>query len=274
MAMQTQVPIQKSQKAWFELWDDVYRGRLGIALSDTLGTPSFLRDFDLSIAKRFDGARQDSGDPFVWGETFIAHLQSLGIDPRTKTAVFSDSLDDAKAAELWRRFGKRVRPQFGIGTYFSNDLGPRAAVERDQARARRRLPGVQAGRRPGEGAGGRRGVPAVRAAPGDGGDAEGVNRLGDNILDESPFETRRHDEARRPRRDAPASLWPSCFKKPPGLRARGPRPGLLNRPPIAKVIRQVCCRHRLQRECGAVEVEDAQPGNSGVERDDSPVAGA
>ncbi len=125
MAMQTQVPIQRSQKAWFELWDDVYRGKLGIALSDTLGTPAFLRDFDLSIAKRFDGARQDSGDPFAWGETFIAHLESMGIDPKTKTAVFSDSLDDAKAADLWRRFGKRVRPQFGIGTYFSNDLGPK-----------------------------------------------------------------------------------------------------------------------------------------------------
>lgn len=125
MAMQTQVPIQRSQKAWFELWDDVYRGRLGIALSDTLGTPAFLRDFDLSNAKRFDGARQDSGDPFVWGETFIAHLESLGIDPRSKTAVFSDSLNDEKAAALWRRFGKRVRPQFGIGTYLSNDLGPR-----------------------------------------------------------------------------------------------------------------------------------------------------
>ena len=125
MAMQTQVPIQRSQKAWFELWDDVYRGKLGIALSDTLGTPAFLRDFDLSLAKRFDGARQDSGDPFAWGETFIAHLKGLGLDPRTKTAVFSDSLDDEKAAALWRAFGKRVRPQFGIGTFFSNDLGPK-----------------------------------------------------------------------------------------------------------------------------------------------------
>ena len=125
MAMQTQVPIQRSQKAWFELWDDVYRGKLGIALSDTIGTAAFLRDFDLSLAKRFDGARQDSGDPFEWGETFIAHLESLGIDPRTKTAVFSDSLDDAKAAAIWRRFAERIRPQFGIGTYLSNDLGPK-----------------------------------------------------------------------------------------------------------------------------------------------------
>ena len=125
MAMQAQVPIQDSQKHWFELWDDVYRGKLGIALSDTIGTPAFLRDFDLSIAKRFDGARQDSGDPFAWGETFIAHLASMGLDPRTKTAVFSDSLDDVKAADLWRRFATRVRPQFGIGTFFSNDLGPK-----------------------------------------------------------------------------------------------------------------------------------------------------
>lgn len=125
MAMQALVPIQDSQRTWFELWDAVYRGRLGIALSDTLGLPAFLRDFDLSNAKRFDGARQDSGDPFAWGEVYVAHLQSLGLDPRTKVAVFSDSLDDKKAAALWRRFGTRVRPQFGIGTYLSNDLGPK-----------------------------------------------------------------------------------------------------------------------------------------------------
>lgn len=125
MAMQALVPIQDSQRSWFKLWNDVYCGRLGIALSDTLGHPMFLRDYDLGIAKLYDGARQDSGDPERWGESFLAHLERLGIETRTKTAVFSDGLDDERALALWRRFGSRIRTQFGIGTFLSNHLGPK-----------------------------------------------------------------------------------------------------------------------------------------------------
>jgi nicotinate phosphoribosyltransferase len=125
MAMQALVPIQDSQRAWFEAWSEVYRGKLGIALSDTLGESMFRRDFDLAMAKVYDGARQDSGDPFRWGERFIEHLERLGIDPLTKIAVFSDSLTDELTMELWRRFAGRVGLQFGIGTFLTNDLGPK-----------------------------------------------------------------------------------------------------------------------------------------------------
>ncbi len=123
MAMQSLYPIHKSQKIWFEIWNEVYRGNLGIALADTLGMDMFLRDFDYALAKLYDGARQDSGDPFEWCERFIAHLQSMKINPFTKTAVFSDALDDQKTFDLWRAFASRIRPQFGIGTYLSNDMG-------------------------------------------------------------------------------------------------------------------------------------------------------
>ncbi len=125
MAMQALFPIHRSQRVWFEIWNEVFRGNLGIALSDTLGADLFFRDFDLALAKLYDGARHDSGDPFAWGERFIAHLRSLNIDAYRKTAVFSDSLNDLLSFEIWRRFAKRIRVQFGIGTFLSNDLGPK-----------------------------------------------------------------------------------------------------------------------------------------------------
>ena len=45
------------------------------------------------FCKLFDGVRHDSGDPFEWGEKLIAHYQRMRVDPRTKTLVFSDSLN-------------------------------------------------------------------------------------------------------------------------------------------------------------------------------------
>ncbi|MGA4814992.1 hypothetical protein ACPA9J_04935 [Pseudomonas aeruginosa] len=58
---------------------------------------AFLDDFDLYFAKLFDGLRHDSGDPLAWAEKAIAHYRRLGIDPLSKTLVFSDGLDMPKA---------------------------------------------------------------------------------------------------------------------------------------------------------------------------------
>lgn len=115
--------LANSQKYAFEMWAQEYRGDLGIALSDTYGLDAFLRDFDLYFCKLFDGARQDSGDPMIWGERVIAHYENMRIDPRTKTLVFSDKLDFNRAIELYERFKDRTNPLFGIGTNLTNDLG-------------------------------------------------------------------------------------------------------------------------------------------------------
>jgi len=115
--------LRDSQVFAFNMWAREYRGDLGIALSDVCGMDAFLRDFDLFFCKLFDGVRHDSGDPFEWGEKLIAHYERMRIDPRTKTMVFSDSLNIPLAMRLFEYFRGRVRTSFGIGTNLTNDLG-------------------------------------------------------------------------------------------------------------------------------------------------------
>jgi len=112
-----------SQKVALQVWADEYRGELGIALSDTLGFDTFLKDFDRYFALLFDGCRHDSGDPIRWCEKLIAHYKSLRIDPKTKTAVFSDGLTFQIAVDLFLRFQNHINTSYGIGTHLTNDCG-------------------------------------------------------------------------------------------------------------------------------------------------------
>ena len=109
-----------------EAWVDEYGVLNGTALTDTITTDCFLRDFRLTFATLFSGVRHDSGDPFVWGDKMIAHYESLGIDPKTKTLLFSDSLNFEKATKICRYFKGRCKVAFGIGTYLSNDTSVEA----------------------------------------------------------------------------------------------------------------------------------------------------
>ncbi|WP_028450655.1 nicotinate phosphoribosyltransferase [Chitinibacter tainanensis] len=115
--------LRDFQKNALEHWVREYRGDLGIALTDVVGTDAFLRDFDLYFCKLFDGVRHDSGDPFVWGEKILAHYQQMKINPHTKQLVFSDGLNLAKAFALYAHFAGRAKVGFGIGTDLSNDCG-------------------------------------------------------------------------------------------------------------------------------------------------------
>lgn len=115
--------LRDSQIYAFESWAKEYRGDLGIALSDVYGMSAFLRDFDLYFCKLFDGARHDSGDPFLWGERMLAHYHHNRVDPRTKTLIFSDALTVPRTIELYQQFKGRCLLAFGIGTNLTNDLG-------------------------------------------------------------------------------------------------------------------------------------------------------
>jgi len=115
--------LRDSQKFAFDTWAKEYRGDLGIALTDICGVDAFLRDFDLFFCKLFDGVRHDSGDPFDWGEKLLAHYQRMRVDARTKSFVFSDSLNIQLCIDLYKRFHTRCKPAFGMGTNLTNDLG-------------------------------------------------------------------------------------------------------------------------------------------------------
>ena len=111
-----------SQSAALDCWVREYRGQLGIALTDCITMDAFLADFDLYFAKLFDGLRHDSGDPLVWAEKAIAHYEKLGIDPMTKTLVFSDGLDLKKSLRLYRALSGRIHVSFGVGTNLTCDI--------------------------------------------------------------------------------------------------------------------------------------------------------
>lgn len=111
-----------SQRAALDCWVREYRGLLGIALTDCITMDAFLADFDLYFAKLFDGLRHDSGDPLDWAEKAIAHYEKLGIDPLSKTLVFSDGLDFPRALALYRALRGRIHVSFGIGTSLTCDI--------------------------------------------------------------------------------------------------------------------------------------------------------
>lgn len=103
-------------------WNQVYNGWLGIALSDTYGTQSFWGDFDRTLSRTFDGVRHDSGDPFEFTDNAVQHYRTHGIDPLTKTTVFSDGLNVDKAIKIHEYCKGKIRDSYGIGTHYTNDF--------------------------------------------------------------------------------------------------------------------------------------------------------
>ena len=113
-------------------------GVLAIALTDTFGTPAFLRAFakqvprdvlheiheslNYSYAHAFAGIRQDSGDP----EKFIRLMRDFYRDQGIldkKTIVFSDSLNVERCLEYKKAAeASGFQPTFGIGTFLTSEF--------------------------------------------------------------------------------------------------------------------------------------------------------
>lgn len=124
-------------------------GVLGIALTDTFGTPIFLRAFSQPLpnlsstepepksgdslststgkkqktfAEVFTGVRQDSGDPANFVKLMRDFYDKEGITEK-KTIVFSDSLNIDLCLE-YKRIAEEAgfNCTFGVGTFFTNDF--------------------------------------------------------------------------------------------------------------------------------------------------------
>ncbi|KAI4197762.1 MAG: hypothetical protein LQ346_002922 [Caloplaca aetnensis] len=137
-------------------------GVLGIALTDTFGTPTFLKAFrrtmptpansvaedpktlipgaaspplgpmdgdgskasseERSYAQIFQGVRQDSGNPIEFIKIMRDFYESEGIREK-KTIVFSDSLNIELCVEYMHAAEEAgFAPTFGVGTFFTNDF--------------------------------------------------------------------------------------------------------------------------------------------------------
>ncbi|KAJ5225049.1 Nicotinate phosphoribosyltransferase [Penicillium chermesinum] len=112
-------------------------GVLGIALTDTFGTPAFLKAFrqpvssieddkptesSKTFAQTYTGVRQDSGDPAFFVKTIREFYDREGITDK-KTVVFSDSLNIDHCLE-YKKLAEDagLAPSFGVGTFFTNDF--------------------------------------------------------------------------------------------------------------------------------------------------------
>lgn len=106
-----------------EKWVETYGGNLGTMLVDTFTTDVFLKSFNNKYSRLFDGVRHDSGDPFEFVDKFVDHYKKLGIDPMSKTIIFSDGLDIELATQIKEYCVGKIKSSFGIGTHLTNDVG-------------------------------------------------------------------------------------------------------------------------------------------------------
>lgn len=106
-----------------DAWVDVYQGSLGLALTDTYTTESFFQSFSLKHAKLFDGVRWDSGDPIEFTDRTIEFYKENRIEPISKSIVYSDSLNLEKVKKIKDYVNGRIHDVYGIGTFFTNDVG-------------------------------------------------------------------------------------------------------------------------------------------------------
>ncbi|KAK3393753.1 Quinolinate phosphoribosyl transferase [Podospora didyma] len=133
-------------------------GVLGIALTDTFGTPEFLNAFSKPViiteaapktsrkpsiadsfisavtalpnthkekktyAEIFTGVRQDSGDPKTFVKVMRKFYDEQGIQDK-KVIVFSDSLNIERCLEYKQAADEAgFQATFGVGTFFTNDF--------------------------------------------------------------------------------------------------------------------------------------------------------
>ncbi|QCI16029.1 nicotinate phosphoribosyltransferase [Buchnera aphidicola] len=114
--------LKNSQIMALQTWLNQYQSHLSIALTDSITMDAFLNDFNLHFSSLYKGIRHDSGDPVQWGEKALRHYEKLGIDPFTKTLVFSDNLNFEKIISLYKKFHNRINVIFGIGTKLTCDI--------------------------------------------------------------------------------------------------------------------------------------------------------
>ncbi len=115
--------LAESQKAVLNMWWELYGRGLSIALPDTYGTDFFLEHvFTPELARLWKGSRQDSGDPFAYGEKLIAYYKKHHINPMEKIIIPSNGLVMEEMRRIGEYFKGRINVSFAPGTSQTFDL--------------------------------------------------------------------------------------------------------------------------------------------------------
>lgn len=112
---------QEANSIAMEEWQKAYGGNLGIYLYDTFTFEPFKRNFSKHYARVYDGLRVDSGDNDEQRDKICELYRSLGVDPTTKTVMFSNALTTDEAIALNERSKGKCKVGFGIGTHITCD---------------------------------------------------------------------------------------------------------------------------------------------------------
>jgi nicotinate phosphoribosyltransferase len=125
MFMQTTTHIQDSQRKTLDEWTAHFgSGVLGTALTDTLGDAKWDVDFTKERMGDFTGERNDSGNPYKWGEARLESASKNGLDPTNRILQFSNNLDDITANKLNEHFADKCKlAPHGMGTFWTCSMG-------------------------------------------------------------------------------------------------------------------------------------------------------
>jgi len=115
--------VNQSHDLMLNDWYGTYGYDLSIALTDTFGSDFFFSTFGEERAHTWKGLRHDSGNPHEFAEKAKKFYEGFGIDPKTKTLVFSDGLDLNKILELNYAWGDTFNVMYGWGTGLTNNVG-------------------------------------------------------------------------------------------------------------------------------------------------------
>lgn len=94
-----------------------------VALIDTFTSDVTLHDLTESQIDQLRSFRIDSGSEYKIGHKVISFLEHHGVDPRTRTLFFSNSLTPKRAIDLADEFKDKINVSFGIGGNAVNNMG-------------------------------------------------------------------------------------------------------------------------------------------------------
>lgn len=115
---------ENANRMAMQIWTETYGKRLGYVLPDTYTTDYFLKSFVYGYADIFSGARNDSGNPYVFVDKMTKHWSGFEMDLREKGIIFSNGPDEDSQILALNSYRAGEFPRsFLQGKMWTNNVG-------------------------------------------------------------------------------------------------------------------------------------------------------